>query len=663
MPRYKYLDEFRPLAAKHPMLSFLFPSSRQITSALGALNAAHLGLSEASSDGSICFSPDEEEKPPVLCLVLGDGRDPRTAILAAIQQRWFVVAIDPDLDAKWEKPRELLPDGCRFMGFRGSMARFLAEGYEMVQSSLCPIADIQHLVIVCVEQGANFDQLKSLRGRLGLADLRVLFNNAPSTVVSISSDDILHECPLKSPPIHCLVDQDILASNRRIQVWNFQSSRKPSTSCTSVKSSSLHTIEPTNMFSPHKPSIPRILSDESIHTRSKSPGGLTPSTSSRRGSNSKVAQLQRQQELAHQNRMQLSAMRIPDQKLELARHTSAAGTDDTSLSSSKSDRDESPPSSGKPPRASVKKGLSRFVRIRRVSLPPKKKDTNSPSSRRKTICDKTELSGHLLQAESKDSIMSFHSAPARESLAPDQVCLSILSKRSSSVSPPPVRDILLHFTGVVPPSSMPRSATERHARIHDKMSVPCDDTNLCAKPRAESTSDPSSSIRTESTSNSTLHEADSDLPKTHSRPTRITPHDFKAGDIVEVKVDNLYQVGMVESQPFKGVYNVTLFSDTPAWNEKRSHVDIYQHSPERMPEVLARDMRPFTPAPMGEIIFVFVNGSERKCCVHGYSYDGSEELSPSHMKYVVKFAKKDGEWRHEKHRVPVQRAYRKVYAV
>jgi ribosomal protein L21E len=169
-------------------------------------------------------------------------------------------------------------------------------------------------------------------------------------------------------------------------------------------------------------------------------------------------------------------------------------------------------------------------------------------------------------------------------------------------------------------------------------------------------------MRTESTSNSTFHEDGSDPPSAHSRPPRIT-HDYKPGDIVEVKVDNLYQVGMVDSQPFKGVYNVTLFSDTPAWNEKRAHVDIYQHSPERMPEVLSRDMRPFTPAPMGEIVFVFVNGSERKCCVHGYSYDGSDELSPSHMKYVVKFAKKDGEWRHEKHRVPVQRAYRKLYAV
>ena len=356
-------------------------------------------------------------------------------------------------------------------------------------------------------------------------------------------------------------------------------------------------------------------------------------------------------------------MRIPNQNLEMERHTSGAGTDDTSVSSSASDYDESPASSGKPPRASLKKGLSKFVRMRRSCISPKKTDPTSPSNRRNTLGDHTHLSELIVQAESKDSIMSFHSAPARDTLKTDQVCRSILSKRSASISPPPVKDILLHFTGVVPPSSMPRSATERHARIHDKMSVHCDDNNVTANATTESTSDPSSSMRTESTSNSTFREDGSDLSNAHSRPPRITQHDYKPGDIVEVKVDNLYQVGMVDSQPFKGVYNVTLFSDTPAWNEKRAHVDIYQHSPERMPEVLSRDMRPFTPAPMGEIVFVFVNGSERKCCVHGYSYDGSDELSPSHMKYVVKFAKKDGEWRHEKHRVPVQRAYRKLYAV
>jgi hypothetical protein len=288
------------------MLSFLFPSRTQITSALGALNAANIGLSEALTNCS-SFSLDEEEKPPVLCLVLGDGRDPRTAVLAVIQKRWSAVAIDPDLDDKWEKPRELLPDRCRFMGFQGSMTRFLAEGYKTVQSSLCPIAEIQHLVIICVEQGANFDQLKSLGGRLGLDDLRMLFNNVPSTVVSISSDEILHECPLKSPPNHTVVNQDILTSNRRVQVWNFPSSHKPSTSSTSIKSSFFHTMEPRNMLLPQRHSIRRLY-DESISLRSMSPGCFVPSKSIRRFTSSKVAQLQRQQELARHNRIQLSAL-------------------------------------------------------------------------------------------------------------------------------------------------------------------------------------------------------------------------------------------------------------------------------------------------------------------------------------------------------------------
>ena len=72
MPPYRYLTEFRPLAVKHPMLSFLFPSSKQITSALGAVKAANIGLSESSRNCS-SLSLDEEEKPPVLCLVRAMG--------------------------------------------------------------------------------------------------------------------------------------------------------------------------------------------------------------------------------------------------------------------------------------------------------------------------------------------------------------------------------------------------------------------------------------------------------------------------------------------------------------------------------------------------------------------------------------------------------------
>ncbi|KAL7481433.1 hypothetical protein ACHAW6_007115 [Cyclotella cf. meneghiniana] len=621
------------------MLSFLFPRSTQITSALGALNAANLGLSVASRNCTL-LSLDEQEKPPILCLVLGDGGDPRTAVLAVIQKRWSAVAIDPNLDAKWEKSRELLPDGCRFMGFRGSMTRFLAEGYKMVQSSLCPLAEIQHLVIICVEQGANFDQLKSLGGRLGLDDLRILFNNVPSTVVSISSDEILHECPLKSPPDHTLVDQDILASNRRVQVWNFHTPNKPSTPSPSINSSIFHTMGPRNALLPHRHNIRRLYG-ESIGSGSLNPAAFVPSSSISRFTNSKVAQLQRQQELARHNRIKLSHMRISEQAMERERHNSADASDGICRSLHQSGQDKSPPNSCKPPRASIKNSLSRFARGRRFSILPKIIDSNDHSNLCETLGNKPDPSGLLMREKSQVITMTFDPAPASDSVKTNPVCLSIPCKRSDSGLHSTVEDCLLDFTGVTPPSSMASSADASQARIHGREPVPFDVKSLSTKSRTASSYD--SSLSERSTPDSTLQEDDSDLSRDLNKPRSIAQHDYKLGDIVEVRVDNLYQVGMVESQPFKGVYNITLFSDTPAWNKKRAHRDIYKDSAEHMPEVLARDIRLFTPVSIGEIIYEFVNGRERKYCVHGYLHDESDESSPaSHMKYyLVKFAEID----------------------
>jgi hypothetical protein len=629
MPRYKYIDDFRPMAEQHPMLSFLFPSSRQITTALGALNAASIGLSTSGSVGS-SLDQLENSSSVTLCLVLEDGRDPRTAIIAAIQNGWSVVAIDSELDEKWQDPRDLLPHGCSFMGFRGDMARFLSEGYELVQSSLCAIHDIKELVIICVEQGNNFDKLKSLRGRLGVTDLRVLYNNVSTTVLSVASNEIVGDCPLKSQPIHSFVDEHILASNRLVQVWSFEGSRRLLGSTASVSSSE------TNA----KKIGPRIKSEDNVKT------AVTVSSARQTRTISKVAQLQKQQELASKKRIELSS--------KPARPPSIAVTDDTSESSSKCELQDSKTCNHRPPKTPMKKfttrSLTEMVPWRRATTHANERpDSLRNGCRRNTEGDDVSSSQSLLQTDSKDTIMSLMSLhiDTSEKDFPS-------SMDSQSAYPHPVKEV--HLTGVVPPSCMPRSASERQARIHEMVSP-----GVCDEPikmNKKDISDSYLSMNTESTANSSLCGDDFDPPKNHSSSSETAAMDYEPGDFVEVKVGNTYQAGTIDKQLFKGIYNVILFGDTPAWNEKRSNVDIYKYCPERMPEVMARDIRPFTPAPLGEVVYVFVNGNERKCCVQGYSYSDSKELTTRHMKYVVKFAKKDGEWRTEKHRVPVQRAYR-----
>jgi hypothetical protein len=262
----------------------------------------------------------------------------------------------------------------------------------------------------------------------------------------------------------------------------------------------------------------------------------------------------------------------------------------------------------------------------------KRPNISNTGDRRKTEGDEHDSSKGVLQTESNDTIMSLVSLH----------------------SPCPSKDVVID---AVPPSCMPRSASERHARMYDGI---LDDLRTMKQHVIRSES--CTSVKTESTANSSAQ--NDEVNQRNDSGTSIAAQEYKSGDFVEVRVGNVYQPGIIDKQPFKGVYNITLYGDTPAWNEKRSQVGIYQQSPERIPEVLARDIRPFTPAPLGEIVYVFISGKERKCCVHGYSYSSSEELTAKNMKYVVKFARKDGdEWRNEKHRVPVQRAYRMLCAI
>ena len=522
-PRYKYIDDFRSLEEQHPRLSFLFPNSRHVTLSMGALNAAIDGVSTASA-----FIDSSMDQPDILasstlCLVLGDGQHPRTGILSAIQCGWNVVSIDSELDDKWVQGESLLPDGCNFMGFRGDMTRFLSEGMERVQSSLCCVSDIQQLVIICVERDGSFDQLKSLRGHLGISDLRMLYNSAPVNVISVSSDEVAGDCPLNIPPISSFVDEEILSKIRRVRVWNFQGSRR----------------------------------NRKLNKENKKATNAFISTSNKRQTNSKVSQLQKQQDLAAQRRLELNTKSCDEPRND-----------------------------------------SSSINIERSNVSSKSFDT---PCRNKTI-----------------------GLRAQSSLVP-----------------------LIH---VVPPSCMPRSASERQARIYEVGSIDNHQDTLRTMKREFSPSN--LSFNTASTADSSIHEFDCN----DSGPQMTII--YNTGDFVEVRVGNIYQAGTIANQLFRGVYNVTLFGDTPAWKSKRLQVDIYQQSPECIPEVLARDIRPYTPAPLGETIYVFVNGRERKCRVHGYSYDDCDALTARHMKYIVKFASKNGGWRNEKHRVPVYRAYK-----
>lgn len=224
MMKYKYIEEFVALASQCPALESHFNSNEDISSSLASINAA---MSYGSFSSS-AFLTGDVDPSAVLCLVLGDGTSPRTALAAAIKNGWTVVAIDEKLDKSWVGRQDGLrgyPSAHRYVGFRGSMDDFLFKGKKMIQSSLREASDFRHLIVLCIERTNNFDQLCALRGRCGVADLRMIYNNIPVTVVSVSSPD-LTQCPFPSTQACSkYLDNGILSSNRHVKVWNFESSK------------------------------------------------------------------------------------------------------------------------------------------------------------------------------------------------------------------------------------------------------------------------------------------------------------------------------------------------------------------------------------------------------------------------------------------------------
>jgi hypothetical protein len=218
--KYKYIEQFMGLVSQCPALEYHFNANEDISTSLASINAA---MSYGSFSSS-AFITGDVDPSSILCLVLGDGSSPRTALAAAIMNGWTVVAIDEKLDKSWLGRRDGLGNSHsahRYVGFRGAMDEFIFEGKHIIQSSLCDAKDFQHLIIICIETTSSFDRLETLHGRCGVADLRMIYNNIPVTLVSVSSTN-LTQCPFQSTQASSYLDNGILAANRHVKVWNFE---------------------------------------------------------------------------------------------------------------------------------------------------------------------------------------------------------------------------------------------------------------------------------------------------------------------------------------------------------------------------------------------------------------------------------------------------------
>ena len=237
MADYKSIEQFLPLITDHQELATLFNTVEDITITLASLQAAStygtFKTSASGNGGGIGLESERKESSSVLCLVMGEGHIPRTSVLAAVENGWSVVAIESELGNKWQGPQNHLIDSVsgvsRYLGFRGTMDSFLVEGKEAIQTAQWfDVSKIRHLIIIAIERSTHFDHLKTLRGRCGIADLRMLYNNAPVTVISVAPEENAaindiecneRHCPFKFAPDHSFVDD-----HHHVQVWKFASS-------------------------------------------------------------------------------------------------------------------------------------------------------------------------------------------------------------------------------------------------------------------------------------------------------------------------------------------------------------------------------------------------------------------------------------------------------
>jgi len=171
---------------------------------------------------------DETVNPKsIVCLVLGEGRTPRTAVLCAVHYGWTSYSIDPFLAEGWDGYHEDIPG---FTGYSGTVADFV----DNTEDSIIEIQNqsVKHLVIIGIQK--QKDQLR-LKGNSNIMEIRARYNDVPTTLVSISpvrkatlapkrrSGQYLSklEKDIGYDPNCSYIDGGVFSECRLMEVWNF----------------------------------------------------------------------------------------------------------------------------------------------------------------------------------------------------------------------------------------------------------------------------------------------------------------------------------------------------------------------------------------------------------------------------------------------------------
>mmetsp|Transcript_6211 Transcript_6211/g.15451 ORF Transcript_6211/g.15451 Transcript_6211/m.15451 type:complete len:392 (+) Transcript_6211:167-1342(+) len=195
-----------------------FASAKDVSESMAAIQAA-------CQHGRLSKRNNNKRRPQkVMCLCIGDGSTPRTAVLACFLQKWtHVVSIDPALHEEW---RGAEPKGVRGLtGFGGTLEEFLAQygqkhrNGDIVDGSFGGSATtFDHLLLLCVHSHAR------LTGSASVPNIMAKYGNVSTcTLVSLPC------CPKfrsqkdvgRVPDVR-YEDDCVFSACRRVEVWNFE---------------------------------------------------------------------------------------------------------------------------------------------------------------------------------------------------------------------------------------------------------------------------------------------------------------------------------------------------------------------------------------------------------------------------------------------------------
>ena len=161
-------------------------------------------------------------KSNVLCLCIGDGCTPRTAVLACYLQGWTCVSIDPALNEEWSgnNPKDVVG----LTGYRGTLAQFfdetdpsLVRPSSSASESSPSSKPYQHLILLCVHSHARFI------GSVTVSRIRDCYDNVATTICSLPCcPKFRHKGDIGREPDTYYDDDCVFSAMRKVEIWNIE---------------------------------------------------------------------------------------------------------------------------------------------------------------------------------------------------------------------------------------------------------------------------------------------------------------------------------------------------------------------------------------------------------------------------------------------------------